>query len=402
MAFLGWMGIAFLIGLPYLCLQQNINKEEIIFHYNNTYKYNIPYTVSVNKSTEYILEFAGELENYDTPARVTVASDFANKTYPLFITARQQKGVFSWQLPMIVQTPIKLEQFTNISRTLCPHNNMFTEDEETCDVSTQNTPIIHLTSSSPDTIDVTILVETVTDFFVRLNSTTNLTTTPSQPMYYFFPFDQSNDLDLSYRHAKRKYMCDHETTGEYSHFLLKTNLETRSWLSRPKSVIVMIESDDDICAVVSIQNFSCPVFDNERDILYDGYYLTMTRRGGITLTQDTFPVGFYIVFIVKTTDEDCTDKARNATLPQLAQYIGWTEQEQVRLVTNDGRVKNFSFRIIQTISYQDYAIAAGAALAFFSSFYIAFIVAVICRRRVLAQSRAHEEGRCLGIVAKNV
>ncbi|XP_063898743.1 SID1 transmembrane family member 1 [Helicoverpa armigera] len=392
MACLGWLGIVFLIGLPYLCLQENINKGEIIFHYNNTYKYNVPYTVSVNKSTEYILEFAGELETYDTPARVTVASDFANKTYPLFITARQQKGVFSWQLPMIVQTPIKLEQFTNISRTLCPHNNMFTEDEETCDVSTQNTPIIHLTSSSPDSIDVTILVETVTDFFVRLNSTTNLTTTPSQPMYYFFPFDQSNDLDLSYQHAKRKYMCDHESTGEYSHFLLRTNLETRSWLSRPKSVIVMIESDDDICAVVSIQNFSCPVFDNERDILYDGYYLTMTRRGGITLTQDTFPIGFYIVFIVKTTDEDCLDKASNATLPQLAQYIGWTETEQVRLVTNDGRVKNFSFRIIQTISYQDYAIAAGAALAFFSSFYIAFVVAVICRRRVQAHHQTmHEE-----------
>ena len=41
----------------------------------------------------YISDFFQELETYDTPARVTVASDFANKTYPLFITARQQKGV---------------------------------------------------------------------------------------------------------------------------------------------------------------------------------------------------------------------------------------------------------------------------------------------------------------------
>ncbi|KAJ8707802.1 hypothetical protein PYW07_011479 [Mythimna separata] len=394
MALLGWVKIVFLlIGLPYLCLQENINKGEIIFHYNNTYKYNIPYTVAVNKSTEYILEFAGELESYDTPARVTVASDFANKTYPLFITARQQKGVFSWQLPMLVQTPVSLEQFTNISRTLCPHNNMFTEDEETCDVSTQNTPIIHLTSSSPDSINVTILVETVTDFFVRLNSTTNLTTTPSQPMYYFFPFDQSNNLDLSYQHEKRKYMCNQMEDDESIHrYLLRTNLETRSWLSRPKSVIVMIESDDDICAVVSIQNFSCPVFDNERDILYDGYYLTMTRRGGITLTQDTFPVGFYIVFIVKTSDEDCTDKASNATLPQVAQYLGWTQEEKVQLVTNDGRVKSFSFRIIQTISYAEYAIAAGAAVAFFSGFYVAFVLVVLCRKKTPPQGPSEEEG----------
>lgn len=36
--------------------------------------------------------------------------------------------------------------------------------------------------------------------------------------------------------------------------------------------------------VTFIDHFQCPVFDNERDILYDGYYLTMTRRGGITLT----------------------------------------------------------------------------------------------------------------------
>lgn len=35
---------------------------------------------------------------------------------------------------------------------------------------------------------------------------------------------------------------------------------------------------------VNVILFQCPVFDNERDILYDGYYLTMTRRGGITLT----------------------------------------------------------------------------------------------------------------------
>ncbi|XP_026734688.1 SID1 transmembrane family member 1-like [Trichoplusia ni] len=391
MAVLSWIKVVFLIGLPYICMQENINKGEIIFHYNNTYKYNVPYTISVNKSTEYILEFAGETEAYDTPARVTVASDFANKTYPLFITARQQKGVFSWQLPMLVQTPVSLEQFTNISRTLCPHNNMFTDDEDTCDVSTQNTPIIHLTSSSPDSINVTILVETVTDFFVRLNSTTNLTITPSQPMYYFFPFDQSNDLDLSYRHAKRKYLCntelnDDEQTTLHKHYLM-SNLDSHSWLYRPKSVIVMIESDDDICAVVSIQNFSCPVFDNERDILYDGYYLTMTRRGGITLTQDTFPVGFYIVFIVKTSDEDCTDKAGNNTLPRVAHYLGWAEEEVVQLVTNDGRVKTFSFRIIQTISYQEYAIAAGAVLAFFSSFYVAFIIAVFCRKKVIGHGQ---------------
>ncbi|CAH2236914.1 jg23372 [Pararge aegeria aegeria] len=373
-----------ILFLPY-SLSHTI-REEIIFHYNNTYKYNEPYTVEVSKTTEYIMEFAGDYDGYNTPARVTVASDFANRTYPLFITARQQKGVFSWQLPMLVQTVDTLEQFTNISRTLCPHNNIFSEDEETCDVSSLNTPIVHLTSSSPDPIKVTITVETVEDFYIKLNAVTNLTSTPSQPKYYFYPFDQGPNkmVDVNTQSIKKKYICnkdlDLEEQRTLERYFVKSSLkgDDYSWWSKPQSVILMIESDDDICAVVSIQNFSCPVFDNERDILYDGYYLTMTRRGGITLTQDTFPLGFYIVFIVKTSDDDCTGSvSSNATLPKMAQYFGW--DDTVSVGTNDGRVKRFSFKVIQTISYKEYMIAAGAALGFFLSFYVAFVIAVLCQ-----------------------
>ncbi|XP_045528997.1 SID1 transmembrane family member 1-like isoform X2 [Pieris brassicae] len=363
--------------LKAFCLCFGLNRDEIIFHYNNTYKYNEPYTVAVSKNTEFIMEFGGDFEAYDTPARVTVASDFANQTYPLFITARQQKGVFSWQLPMTVQTLNGLEKFTNISRTLCPHNNIFSEDEDTCHMTSLNTPIVHLTSSSPDPISVTILVETVEDFYIKLNTTTNLTSTPSQPKYYFYPFDQRKNkmIDMATPTERKMYLC----SGEKG--LLNRNMDIDfEWLSKPKSVILMIESDDDICALVSIQNFACPVFDNERDILYDGYYLTMTRRGGITLTQDMFPIGFYIVFIVKTSDEDCSGQSvSNATLPKMAQYFGW--DDKVSVPTNDGRVKSFSLRVIETISYREYMIAAGSALGFFLSFYIAFIIVIVCQRR---------------------
>ncbi|CAK1592834.1 unnamed protein product [Parnassius mnemosyne] len=388
--------------IPFSFCQQTKNNG-IIFHYNNTYMYNVPYVVYVSKNTEYIMEFAGDLDEYDTPARVTVASDFANRTYPLFITARQQKGVFSWQLPMLVQTPDSLEQFTNISRTLCPHNNIYSEDEDTCDVSTLNTPIVHLTSSSPEPIMVTITVETVQDFFIKLNTETNLTTTPSQPKYYFYPFNQEPNkmVDLNAISIKRKYICnkrlDDSEQRTLDRYFVQSNMErSYGWFSRPKSVIVMIESDDDICAVISIQNFSCPVFDNERDILYDGYYLTMTRRGGITLTQDTFPLGFYIVFIVKTSDEDCTAASGNSTLPRMARILGWDET-RVDVAAPDGRLKQFRFKIIQTISYQEYMIAAGAALAFFLSFYVAFIIAVLCQRKKRSDSSMEssqtEEGR---------
>ncbi|XP_063392431.1 SID1 transmembrane family member 1-like [Cydia fagiglandana] len=372
----GCLKLYILLSFPFVSLCQP--DSGIVFNYNNTYKFDVEYTVNVSKNVEYIMEFAGD--SFDTPARVTVASNFANSTFPLFVTARQQKGVSSWQLPMVVEVPGSFQQFTNISRTLCPHNNMFAEDEETCDVSNQNTPLVHLTSSSPDPIEVTIVVETVKDFYIKLNTTTNITVTPSQPKYYFFPFKQEKEMDLKKQSEKRQSMCSGEEKSVFLENIFESQ-DSYSWFRQPKSVIVMIESDDDVCAVISIQNFSCPVFDNERNILYDGYYLTMTRRGGITLNQDMFPVGFYIVFIVKTSDEDCTGQNANKTLPTMARYLGWEQS----YVATTARTKNFTLRIIATISYQDYLIAAGAALGFFLCFYVAFIITVVYQRRKARQ-----------------
>lgn len=67
-------------------------------------------------------------------------------------------------------------------------------------------------------------------------------------------------IDLSTQNVKRKHMC-HEKLDDFEQskldsYMLRSTLKEDSWLSRPKSVIVMIESPDDICAVVSIQNYS--------------------------------------------------------------------------------------------------------------------------------------------------
>lgn len=368
------------LGFPFLSLQQSFYKEDIIFYYNNTYKYDVTYTLYVNKSTEYIMEFGGDFQEFHSvPARVTVACDSANRTYPLFVTARQQKGVFSWQLPMLVQTPVTTEQFTSISRTLCPHNNMFDEDAEACDAPSLNTPIVHLTSSSSEQLKVTILVEKVQDFYIKINQTINITVSPSQPKYYFYPFKKGSGktVDFDEQKMRKEYICG--ASGGRGHGEVQRNEVGYGWLSRPENVIVMIESDDELCAVVSIQNFSCPVFDNERDILYDGYYLTMTRRGGITLTQDTFPIGFYIVFIVKTSDEDCKEPGTNGSVPAVARLLGWGDNIQVS--STEGRVKNFRFKIVETISYREYLIAAGATVLFYASFYLAFFVFVLYQSR---------------------
>lgn len=71
------------------------------------------------------------------------------------------------------------------------------------------------------------------------------------------------------------------------------------------SVIVHVKSDSDICMTVSIQNISCPVFDLERNIEFSGYWQTVIRQGGITVPKEEFPLGFFVVLVVKSDDTDC-------------------------------------------------------------------------------------------------
>ncbi|CAH0761707.1 unnamed protein product [Diatraea saccharalis] len=205
-------------------------------------------------------------------------------------------------------------QFDDVSRTLCPH-------DAGPNVTSVNRPSLLLTTSSSNNVTATIKLRRVHDFFVEVNKELNLTVKPSTPKYYYFSFDSTPG---------------NVTVGKGWRYLPRFNYTI------PKSVILLIESDDDICATVSIQNNSCPVFDNERDVLYQGYHLTMTTKGGITLTQSMFPQGFYIVFIVRENDDACTGDSFG---------------------DHGDRIKEFRFRVIATMSYFEYLVGALVTLA---------------------------------------
>lgn len=38
------------------------------------------------------------------PARIMVESNNSNRSYPVLVVVRQQKGVLSWQLPLVVES----------------------------------------------------------------------------------------------------------------------------------------------------------------------------------------------------------------------------------------------------------------------------------------------------------
>ncbi|KAI5640409.1 dsRNA-gated channel SID-1 domain-containing protein [Phthorimaea operculella] len=248
-------------------------------------------------------------------------------------------GVSAWEIPLVVKTSNGVMQFKDMARTLCPH-------DAGSNITSDNRPTITIATWNPGNVTVTIKLKRVQDFFVEVDKPINLSVTPSTPKYFFFSFDQI---------PQRK----------------KGNMKgiQRFNYTIPKSVILIIESDDDVCAVVSIQNNSCPVFDNEQDMLYQGYHLTMTTKGGITLTQAMFPAGFYIVFIVKQTDDDCVGISPTSppvgvapTSPTVA--VGPVlDQWEVSAVGGDGRFKNFRLTIKATISYREYVIGALVLIA---------------------------------------
>ncbi|KAJ8707612.1 hypothetical protein PYW07_011289 [Mythimna separata] len=303
-----------------LCVTQNKNGVSKRNFFYDTYKYDTRITVVVNDTTEQIMDFYEESDIWNGyPTRVHVSTNETVTTdNPIFVTATQQKGVSSWELPLLVQTQSGALLFSDMARTLCPH-------DAGPDIKTENRPMIQITTSNPKNVSVDIKLRRVTDFYVDVNKEIPLNVTPSSPKYFFFSFDQ-HPWNIS-------------KTGPIK--------MSRFNYTIPKSVILMIDSDDNVCATVSIQNNSCPVFDSEREVFYKGYHLTMMSKGGITLTQTMFPYGFYIVFIVNENDDGCTGASDTTHRP----------------VWNENRMKSFRFRVIATISYREYVVGALVTLA---------------------------------------
>ncbi|KAF9407764.1 hypothetical protein HW555_012328 [Spodoptera exigua] len=268
-----------------LCVYQNssaLNKRNFIY---DTYKYDTRIELIVNNETEQIMDFYEETELWHGyPTRVHVSTnETLNVDNPIFVTATQQKGVSSWELPLLVQTQSGALLFSSMARTLCPH-------DAGPDIKSENRPMIQITTSNPRNVSVDIKLRRVTDFYVDVNKELSLNVTPSSPKYYFFSFDQ-HPWNITEKGPKQ--------------------MSSRFNYTIPKSVILIIDSDDDICATVSIQNNS----------------------------QSMFPAGFYIVFIVKESDQQ--------------------------------------FRVIATVSYREYVVGALVTLALVAVVALLVIVAVV-------------------------
>ncbi|KAK8393036.1 hypothetical protein O3P69_013225 [Scylla paramamosain] len=285
-------------------------------------------TKKINETFEYLIEFTYNVTELESQAvRVTVSSLRSSNTYPLLVVVRQQRGVLSWQLPLEPPPNTRvLEKYYTVSHTLCPVKNYKVTYQGNLDMTQRL--FVDISTSSPTNLNFTVTAEFLTRFHIDLHADMVFDVTPSQPMFYEFKFPENVDM-----------------------------------------VLVKVIAEDDFCAMVAIQNITCPVFDSEENVQYGNYYQTMTYQAGITVRKVDYPEGLYVVVVVLSTDEACSGSF---------QHVYRT------------RKKTITLTIEEKITKVEYLGAIFAGLGYCALFYaVAMILGCIsCIREKRKQPRA--------------
>ncbi|GAB1859726.1 SID1 transmembrane family member 1 [Camponotus japonicus] len=290
-------------------------------------KYNQSYQNTTNATVEYVFLYSAANISLET-AKIEIESN-ATHNLPLTVIVRQTTGILSWQIPLLVNGADSVV-YNKTSRILCStkyYRYAPKDEEEYINVA--------ISTASHENVFFNLSVVKVEDFYLSPGNKKVVEISPSEPIYYGYIFSKQAN----------------------------------------SSVIVRVESDNDICMTVSIQNTSCPVFDLERNIELSGHWQTVSRRGGITVPREAYPSGFFVVLVVKGEDTECNGISESSPL----------------------RTKNVTLIINPTISKQDYIVAtasAGAIALCFCIFYItAMIMFNIRKSRELIQEPINEQNQ---------
>ncbi|XP_043197409.1 SID1 transmembrane family member 1-like isoform X1 [Amphibalanus amphitrite] len=263
----------------------------------------------VNALTEFIYVFSVANMSSDSALRVSVSSDDATLDLPLLFAVRQQRGILSWPVPLSLKRGNQQHLYMEVSKTICPVQD-YVHAEAADAATTENLYLEVATASARDVgFSLVLRQERVS---MGLENSTEFQVTPSAPRLARFTFPPG-----------------------------------------VSTALVRATSPDDICATVSIQNVSCPIFDTQRDVVYGNQYQTMTLKAGITVRRENFPNGMFIVLVVHGDDTQCS---------RSYQHIGADRRKTVQLLVQE------------KISPVDYLTATVGALCFCGLFYLLSIV----------------------------
>uniref|UniRef100_V5G0U6 SID1 transmembrane family member 1 n=2 Tax=Anoplophora glabripennis TaxID=217634 RepID=V5G0U6_ANOGL len=286
---------------------QGINITSIVID-QQVASYTEAVTYEINATYQVVL-FYPTIET-PNPFRVKAWSPDAQANLPVLVVVQQESSVTSWQVPLMVETSRRdyVLKFSNTSKTMC-HDQMdsiVNPDFSTGDLTVAQRFIVGLSTSSPHTVSISIEMEEEKDFYVELDKSYSVSVSPSEPRYVFYKFLED----------------------------------------APDIVIVDVDSEDDICLVVSVQDSRCPVFDTNKDIKYEGVYQTINLKGALTITRKDFDPGFFLIFVAKPDNADCTEGS--SYLPRLETNFHLSTQNITTSIT---------FKIRPTVTRREYIIA---------------------------------------------
>ncbi|XP_040278800.1 SID1 transmembrane family member 1 [Bufo bufo] len=286
------------------------------------------YTGSIDKNIEEVYAF-----NYtSTPGkvdalRVSVRSNSDDLEFPVLFVVRQQKGVLSWQVPLVFRGyNQRTYTYQDVGRTLCPI------DPESQTPTSQQLLYIDIASMAPTSVQYELVVRRLANFELQTDVPQNFSASPSQPQYFLYSFPEGVD-----------------------------------------SVIIKVKSAETYpCTVVSVQDIKCPVYDLDHNVEFNGIYQSMTKKAAITIQRKDFPTGqFYTVFVIKPEDYTC-----GGSVPVSTIGIG-------NHTWNLKRVKYMEVTIKPAINESVYIHATLLCLLFFLIFYLgAFVVLLIHHLRM--------------------
>ncbi|KFM60445.1 SID1 transmembrane family member 2, partial [Stegodyphus mimosarum] len=258
----------------------------------------------------------------DWAANLCVKSPKASAHSPLLVVVRESLSVMSFQVPLVFSN---VSPFTDVCHTLCPLANYF---DSKLKPGIQNISI-EVSTSSEEWVDYELELATVNDFVMVKETPIAVNITPSKP--HVLQYDMEQDL---------------------------------------RAVRIEATSKDESCMILAIQDVQCPLYDSVRTVEQGGYYQTLTRQSGISITRKTFPGGRqYVVLILKPISSSCKES-------------GGTSSSEVQHSWKEVTVK-----VVPAITDREFYAAIFGALAFFILVYI-FCLIICCfisfrRRRAL-------------------
>ncbi|KAB7493909.1 SID1 transmembrane family member 1 [Armadillidium nasatum] len=186
-----------------------------------------------------------------------IYSNSANAT--VSISARQDRGITSWNLPQTFAEHGSSQLFQTIEEVLCPFREI-----------KNDTIYFRIETSSLEDVVLNVSLNR-TPYAMQFMKPVRITTSPVSPWFKFYDWN--------------------EQKGE-------TVLVTAKNFGK---------GGNSICAYLAIQNAQCPVATTKASITAGNTrYLSFQRQGGMIARKSDFPNGIFIIVLSMPSDEPCT------------------------------------------------------------------------------------------------